>query len=367
MTPLVTHRPPADPPKTFPDLLEEVYDPESCTYCLACLAACSREGCENVSLVGDRFAYTPADCEGDGMCYVSCPELDTLDRGLEVVYGTEEGVVGHVAVVTSVASAEWPGSGEGGVVASLLRSLLEADEIDAAGVPAPGETVSGFRLVEPGDDIVTHTPESGFRKPDVVLFLRNLHRSGETVPRLALVAPPCQIWMVRKMQMNRVPPSLNAVLLIGPFCYGTLSNARWRRGVFERALDPRGRMVESVEIHTDRADVAFHDGTRSAVDLDALHNAFDSSCLTCTDYPNRLADLSVGPVGSPPGFETVLARTEAGELVLAGALEAGFLVEWTDLYRRGVPGDVEESLLEAVEGRTAAKAHLAQGRRPSRS
>lgn len=350
-------------PKTFGDLLREVLDPGRCTECLMCMAACAREGCDNVSLVGDTFHYVASQCQGDGMCYVSCPVLESLDLALMALFGAEESALGRVGVVTSVMSAEWAPSGAGGgAIGALIRYLFHAREIDAAGVLAPDEA-TGFRLVREGDPIVAHPSGTGFRKPDVVRFLRDLHRSEGRL-RLALVAPPCQARMVRKMQLNAVPPSPDVVALIGPFCYATLSNARWRRGAFERAVSPEGRLVESVEVGDAAATVTYRDGSQAQVDLDRLTTAFDSSCLACTDYTNRLADLSVGSPGSSPGFETVVARTEAGELILAGALEEGFLVEWTAVYRER-PEAVEARLLQAVEARSDAKAELAQGyRRP---
>jgi coenzyme F420 hydrogenase subunit beta len=172
--------------------------------------------------------------------------------------------------------------------------------------------------------------------------------------------------MVRKMQFNSVPPSEDVKVIIGEFCYATLSNAKWRRSFFERAVGAEGRLIRSVEVRDDVL-VTFHDGTKSRVDLDELYLAFDSSCLSCVDYSNPLADISVGPAGSPEGFETVIVRTEAGEQVLDGALQAGYLVEWTSLFKNEDPEEFRQRLLEGVVRRARAKVQLSQRRGRARA
>lgn len=352
------------PPKNFQNLLEEVVDQDICTYCLLCMDACGREGCDNVSLVDDRFVYTPADCEGSGICYASCPEIKSLDQALESLYHTAEEGIGHVERAVSVMAADWnvkSKAGDGGAVPALVKYLLESGQIDAAVVPAPGGvTPTGLLLASEGEEAVTATGYK-FKKPATTRFLRDLYRSREDPLRLALVANPCQVRMVRKMQLNNVPPSRDIRLIIGGFCYATLSNARWKRDFFERALGAEGRLLRSVQVG-EEVRATFYDGTESRADLDDLYLAFDSSCLACEDYANNLADISVGPTGSPEGFETLLARTEDGIKALEGALKEGYLVEWSSLFPREDGDAFQEGLLEAVGVRTHAKEALAERR-----
>lgn len=352
------------PPKTFEDLLKEVYNEETCTYCLVCMDACAQDGCDAVTVVGDRFEYTPTECLGSGICYVSCPEVKALDGALERLYRTGEDGIGHVERAASVMAGDWSvkgKAGDGGSVAALLKYLLETDQIDAAVVPAPGGvTPTGLLLASEGEEAVTATGYR-FKKPATTRFLRDLARARDEPLRLALVANPCQVRMVRKMQLNNVPPSRDIRLIIGSFCYATLSNARWKRSFFERALGAQGRLLRSVEVG-EEVRATFHDGTEARADLDDLYLAFDSSCLACEDYANALADVSVGPTGSPEGFETLLARTKEGVQALEGALKEGYLVEWASLFPREDGDAFGEGLLQAVGARAEAKLALAQRR-----
>ncbi len=351
-------------PRSFKDLLTEVYDVGRCTYCLVCLDACSQEGCDAVTLVGDSFEYTPVECVGSGMCYVSCPEVDSLDIALEKIYRTDEDEIGHVELVTSVMSGNWALASkgrDGNAIPSILQHLLRSGQIDAAVVPAPAEKVStGLLLAVEGEETITPTGYK-FRKPATTRFLRDLYRSKEKPLRMALVANPCQARMVRRMQLNNVPPARDVKLIIGPFCYATLSNARWRRSFFEKAVGSNGRLIRSVDVGDDVRTV-FHDGTETRVGLDDLYLAYDSSCLSCVDFSNSLADISVGPTGSPAGFETVLVRTADGAKAFKEALDGGHLVEWTSLFRAENAEEFRAKVLQEVKEKTAAKVSLSAGR-----
>ncbi|HID05958.1 MAG TPA: coenzyme F420 hydrogenase subunit beta, partial [Armatimonadetes bacterium] len=49
------------------------------------------------------------------------------------------------------------------------------------------------------------------------------------------------------------------------------------------------------------------------------------ACHYCEDFTALLADLSVGSVGSPEGWSTVIVRTELGERVFKGMVEKGYV------------------------------------------
>ena len=48
-------------------------------------------------------------------------------------------------------------------------------------------------------------------------------------------------------------------------------------------------------------------------------------CKVCKDFTSEFSDLSVGNVGSPDGWSTVLVRTEKGEKALKAAEKAGLI------------------------------------------
>ncbi len=50
-------------------------------------------------------------------------------------------------------------------------------------------------------------------------------------------------------------------------------------------------------------------------------------CGPCFDFASELADVSVGSVGSPGGWSTVLTRTDIGKKLYESALSSGTLQE----------------------------------------
>jgi coenzyme F420 hydrogenase subunit beta len=73
--------------------------------------------------------------------------------------------------------------------------------------------------------------------------------------------------------------------------------------------------------------------------MDKLEGIFPSACLSCFDYANTLADITIGYMGARLGWQWVLVRTARGaELLdlLRGDLDVGTLDSAGD-RTRGVP------------------------------
>ena len=48
-------------------------------------------------------------------------------------------------------------------------------------------------------------------------------------------------------------------------------------------------------------------------------------CKYCIDYTAELADISIGAIGSPDGWNTVFVRTEIGERLIESARKANVI------------------------------------------
>jgi coenzyme F420 hydrogenase subunit beta len=60
-----------------------------------------------------------------------------------------------------------------------------------------------------------------------------------------------------------------------------------------------------------------YQGRQSACKVSELEDAVRAVCTYCTDFTSRLADISVGSVGSPDGFSTIITRSKKGEALFA--------------------------------------------------
>ena len=68
-------------------------------------------------------------------------------------------------------------------------------------------------------------------------------------------------------------------------------------------------------------------GAAHEVKIDETDPFTFPGCGPCFDFASELADVSVGSVGSPDGWSTVLTRTEKGEKLYAATLAAGEVQE----------------------------------------
>ena len=73
--------------------------------------------------------------------------------------------------------------------------------------------------------------------------------------------------------------------------------------------------------------------------MDRLEGIFPSACLSCFDYPNTLADITIGYMGAELGWHWVLVRNDRGQAlfdIIAPELEMGRLTSAGD-RARGMP------------------------------
>ena len=84
--------------------------------------------------------------------------------------------------------------------------------------------------------------------------------------------------------------------------------------------------IEKINLKEDFS-VKLKNGKVEHIDLDALGPIVRPSCIACTDFSNYSADISVGGVGSPEGYTTVLARSQAAQRLINLAIRQGYLEE----------------------------------------
>jgi coenzyme F420 hydrogenase subunit beta len=132
--------------------------------------------------------------------------------------------------------------------------------------------------------------------------------------RIAVVGTPCQVRDIRKIQWqgylkDKFPDA--KIILLGLFCFESFD---------ERDL--RDRIIEIMGVDPDNASkmqitrgsyVVSVGGEDRSCSVKELAGAVREGCQFCNDFVSRLADVSVGSVGSPEGYSTVIVRSEMGK------------------------------------------------------
>ena len=328
--------------KTFADLAEQVVQPGLCAQCGGCVSFCSAGRLDALEVGPDGFPrYSDEDnCARCGICYMICPITGDLDADVHAKHDWRL-PIGSYRTITSARATDAEIRGvatDGGVVTALLLYLLDRHLIDGAIVSqrttpfsreaviaatraellaAAGSTFgSSSHLEDLGDKYTTYSPTISAVKS---LESRHLHR-------VAVVGTPCQIKTIRKMQSIGIVPAHIISYAIGLFCTENFTFESAARQRMEDVLGVDLAGITKLNIK-DQVLVTLHDGSVARIPFEQLDEVARPACLACTDFSNDLADVSVGGLGSPTGYTTVLVRSQKAERVFSQALRQGYLEE----------------------------------------
>jgi coenzyme F420 hydrogenase subunit beta len=231
--------------------------------------------------------------------------------------------------------AQWSG-----MVTSLAARLLERGDVEAV-ILAGTEPGTRFAprpvLARTPDEVRACVGNKPALSPNLAL-LDQVRESG--LRRIAAVGTGCQIQTLRHAEPEL---GLERLDLIGIPCSDNVTYEDQQ--LFLRKVSRSPETIVHYEFMQDFSLWMRHeDGHTERLNyidfpMDELQHIFPSACLSCFDYANTLADITVGYMGAPLGWQWVLARTERGSQLLdlvRPDLETTPLTESGD-RRRGMP------------------------------
>lgn len=313
--------------KVFSQLVREVVKQEKCTFCGACISVCPVKAIS----VKDGWPTLTGRCVLCQLCYYQCPKIEPtfeeLERGLfknKEDLGNPLGF--HKAIYTAEATDEKIKSkaANGGVATTLLKIALEEGWVDCATV-AVADRLRGWmpeakvaftfqEVLEAAGSKYTYCPMVTALASAFYEYMRK---------SVAFIGTPCQVLSVRKMQltsMGHLKLGEATKLIIGLFCmenfnYNLISEFLPNIGIKPEA-------VFKFDISGGKFNAYGKSGeSLISVGVKELERYSRKGCMTCPDLTARLADVSVGSIGSKTGFSTVIIRTDIGEGIFKRALE----------------------------------------------
>lgn len=286
--------------------LDEIVESDICAKCGTCAVICP-----NNILSFDGKPELTEEClrNGHGMCFEVCPRVSSGKYQIKIRENFKE--------ETYYGRGSSTGQ-DGGAVTTFLKHLLEKDKIDGAIVVGDEYWKPVSLIVQSADDLA-QTSKSKY----TISTLEALKTAGEMgIERVAIVALPCQINGLRKLQyfpylakheeeLGRTgkPVKLPKIeYLIGLFC-----TEKFDYGNLKQILQENHIKMEDVEkFNVKKGKLLVHvDGEEKKIDLKKIELC--AGCKMCRDFDAELADVSIGSVGSPKGYSTVVIRTKKGE------------------------------------------------------
>jgi len=211
-----------------------------------------------------------------------------------------------------IPSAQWTGIVSAIACEMLTRNLVE-------GVVCVQNTPEDRFQPQP---VIARTPEevlaARVNKPTLspnLSVLEQVEQSG--MKRLLAIGVGCQIQALREVQDKL---GLEKLYVLGTPCVDNVT----REGL-QTFLETTSRSPETVVHYEFMQDYRVHfkheDGSEETVPFFGLNtkklkDIFAPSCLSCFDYVNSLADLVVGYMGAPFGYQWLVVRNDTGREML---------------------------------------------------
>ncbi|MGL5082433.1 MAG: Coenzyme F420 hydrogenase/dehydrogenase, beta subunit C-terminal domain [Microcoleaceae cyanobacterium] len=146
-------------------------------------------------------------------------------------------------------------------------------------------------------------------------ILEQVEQSG--MKRLLVIGVGCQIQALRAVESKL---GLEKLYVLGTPCVDNVTRAG-----LQKFLETTSRSPETVVHYEFMQDFRVHfkheDGSTETVPFFGLNtkelkDIFAPSCLSCFDYVNSLADLVVGYMGAPFGWQWIVVRNQTGQEML---------------------------------------------------
>ncbi|MBD0261589.1 MAG: Coenzyme F420 hydrogenase/dehydrogenase, beta subunit C-terminal domain [Tolypothrix sp. Co-bin9] len=234
-----------------------------------------------------------------------------LDNPDELYFGVHQDMMA-ARKQQPIEGAQWTG-----IVSSIAIEMLNRGIVE--GVVCVQNTKEDRFQPMP---VIARTPEeilaARVNKPTLspnLSVLEQIEKSG--MKRLLVIGVGCQIQALRAVEKQL---GLEKLYVLGTPCVDNVNRAG-----LQKFLETTSRSPETVVHYEFMQDFRVHfkheDGSTETVPFfglktNKLKDVFAPSCMSCFDYVNSLADLVVGYMGAPLGWQWIVVRNDTGKEML---------------------------------------------------
>ncbi len=334
--------------ENFFDAVSLVFDSGVCCNCGWCSSVCPVDA---ITVTADTLEIDDEICMKCGICYSVCSKSFSIAQAGLSISKVDKSLTFSAKIngYKNVYSASTTNEEikkvrqDGGIVTALLEFLLKKKLVDA------------IVAVKHADDL--WRPE-----PVIVDDVKDLYETGGTkyanastlaiisktkkYENIAVVGTPCMITALQKGSFypGGLPFFKNIKYTIGLFCMEAFSfeNVFKLSGEkFEKKLNE----ITKMDISGGKFIISLKSGEVEKVPLKEVKSYARPNCGFCEDLTADYADISVGSIGSPSGWSSVITRSKQGDKIFNDAVKAG-LIESKNL-KEIKPG---LALLERIAG-----------------
>ncbi len=234
-----------------------------------------------------------------------------LDNENELYFGVHQKMLSAKKRIP-VEGAQWTG-----IVTTLACKMLTLGLVE--GVVCVQNTKEDRFTPLP---IIARTPEeiiaARVNKPTLspnLSILEEIEKSG--LKRLLVIGVGCQIQALRAIE-DRL--GLERLYVLGTPCVDNVTRAGLQKFLETTSASPSTvvhyEFMQDFRVHFKHEDGSIEKVPFFGLKTNQLKDIFAPSCLSCFDYVNGLADLVVGYMGAPFGWQWIVVRNDTGAKML---------------------------------------------------
>ncbi len=309
-----------------------IFDSKICSGCGICQGICPVDCIKidnGVGIIDDEK------CISCGLCYTVCPRsylpIDILNIYISNSnkFKNQSDIGEYLEAYSAKTKVDEISKicQDGGIASSILYYLFDTQQIDGAIGAGMSETIwkPTPLLIKNKDDIKKTSGTKYANNPNLQLL--NQHIDCEN---LAVVGTPCMMQALLKSHIyNFKTPNMEKVKFrIGIFCMESFP--------YESILEIAKRLsveindIKKMDINKGKFFIYPKNGEPKNIPIKEITSLAREDCEYCYDLTSESADISIGSIGSPAGWSTVLVRTKVGKEIFKGLVDKNY-VEWKDL------------------------------------
>ncbi|MGQ4833567.1 MAG: Coenzyme F420 hydrogenase/dehydrogenase, beta subunit C-terminal domain [Candidatus Asgardarchaeia archaeon] len=326
--------------KNYFNLKEEIINTNLCVHCGNCVLACHNNFLTfdknyNITLSSDLSESEIYEaCSNCDLCYNVCPQtgiisLDNLEK--EFFGKNSTAIYGHVIsayAARTLYNELLEHSQSGGVATALLWYMIDNNIVDAAIVAktdSHNPLLARPTVAKTFYDLIDSQGTKFMLIPMTYAIKVALDMGYK---KLAILAPPCQLKAIQYLTLSKdeILTSLinHLVLRIGLFCLGTFP-PEFLKDLLKREFNIDDYEIDKLNMTDDGLSISLLGGRSKKIPFNIISKKFNKACGYCTDFTGILSDISIGEIGSPRDWSTVLIRTRRGYNIFSGAVKQGLL------------------------------------------
>eukprot|EP00741_Cyanophora_paradoxa_P012599 tig00020614_g12174.t1 len=211
--------------------------------------------------------------------------------------------------IQPIEGAQWTG-----IVSTIACEMLERGMVDGV-VCVQNEPTDRWTpkvvVARTKEDILAARVNKPTLSPNLNV-LDEIEKSG--MKRVLAIGVGCQIQALRAVQHEM---GLEKLYVLGTPCTDNVPRAGLDKFLKETSDSPdtvvHYEFMQDFRIHFRHEDGRIEKVPFFGLNTKELKDVFAPSCMTCFDYVNSLADLVVGYMGAPFGWQWMVVRNETGQ------------------------------------------------------